>query len=156
MVQFLMDTFVQHVSELDQLLFQDGQERLLKEIDDFIDQFETRQDLFDTAAKMYAQLTVCDKKLNSLKTVELDTTLDKLHQTQHRLDQLLSKTEPRTVHLEEKRQAFLTQQTERKRQIEAQITRESDKIDEYYAKKTRESIYRNLVGSNQWLSLDKK
>jgi hypothetical protein len=54
---------------------------------------------------------------------------------------------------EQERKAFLQSLADRKKKIENEITRESDKIDEYYAKKTRDSIYRNLVGGNQqWLS----
>jgi hypothetical protein len=49
-------------------------------------------------------------------------------------------------------QAFLDQLAQRRKQEEQDLQREYDRLDEHYAKKTRESIYQNLVGSNAWLN----
>lgn len=44
------------------------------------------------------------------------------------------------------REAYLKSKEERRKVFESEIRRKSDELDEYYAKKTRESIYENLVG----------
>jgi hypothetical protein len=53
---------------------------------------------------------------------------------------------------EAQRQAFLDQLAQQRKQEEQALQREYDRLDEHYAKKTRESIYQNLVGSNAWLN----
>jgi hypothetical protein len=45
----------------------------------------------------------------------------------------------------------LQEQGEKQKQIQLELQRESDKMDEMYTKKTRDSIRRHLVGgANQW------
>ena len=92
-------------------------------------------------------MTTCKTKL---ETPSLNDTLNRLEQTIQKLRQL-DPPSPKTEQTQEKRKAYLKQQQERRKQIEAELLKESDQLDEFYAKKTRESIYRNLVGS-QWLS----
>lgn len=54
--------------------------------------------------------------------------------------------------LETQRQEFMDQLQQRRKQEEQDIQRQYDKLEEHYAKKTRDSIYQNLVGSNAWLN----
>lgn len=78
----------------------------------------------------------------------MDDTLKESTFTLNQLQQLLQRieTEP-TTSFEQERKAYLTSLQERKKSIEKEIQRESDTMDEYYAKKTRDSIYRHLVGA---------
>lgn len=54
--------------------------------------------------------------------------------------------------LEEEKQAFMDQLQQQRKAYQQDLQRQYDKMDENHAKKTRESIYRNLVGSNAWLN----
>lgn len=51
----------------------------------------------------------------------------------------------------EKKQKYLDEMKQRKLDRDREIQRKYDQLDEYYSKKTHESTYKNLVGSNQWL-----
>jgi hypothetical protein len=90
-----------------------------------------------------------------MHNLDLSSTVERVTETQKTLEDLLKTvqdTAPKKIPFEQERQAYLMELDERKRQLALEMTRESDKLDEFYAKKTRESIYRNLVGSNhQWL-----
>lgn len=85
----------------------------------------------------------------------MSSTQEELTKTQKTLGALLDAVkETQNKHIkipfELEKQAYLKQQQERKKRLELEIRRESDILDENYAKKTRESIYRNLVGSQNW------
>jgi hypothetical protein len=111
----------------------------------------------DTFAKTYVDLTSCEPKITTtMHNLDLASTLERVLETQTTLETLLQTvqdTQPKKTPFEQERRAYLVERDERKRQLALEMTRESDKLDETYAKKTRESIYRNLVGSNhhQWL-----
>lgn len=76
------------------------------------------------------------------------TTLSQLNLIVEKLEAERSKKEPSPVEIE--REEYKKLLAERKKSMEKEIQRQSDKLDEYYAKQTRESIYRNLVGGNAW------
>lgn len=110
----------------------------------------------DSLAKTYVQLTSCDQKLKSaVSTQAFETTLEKSTLVHNSLAQILEaveqiQTKKMAVPFQPEREAYIVSKEERKKAIENEIRRESDKIDEYYAKKTRDSIYQNLVGGNQY------
>lgn len=85
----------------------------------------------------------------------MSSTQEELAKTQQKLNALLdavkeTQNKHKNIPFELEKQAYLKQQQERKKKLELEIRRESDILDENYAKKTRESIYRNLVGSQNW------
>ena len=120
---------------------------------------QTKQQLItaDSLAKTYVNITTCDSKLKSAVATKTDlsSTQEELTKTQKTLSALLDavkETQNKHINIpfELEKQAYLKQQQERKKRLELEIRRESDILDENYAKKTRESIYRNLVGSQNW------
>lgn len=92
-----------------------------------------------------------------MHNLDLASTLERVTDTQKTLESLLqavqdTQSQPKKIPFEQERRSYLAELDERKRKLALEMTRESDKLDEFYTKKTRESIYRNLVGSNhQWL-----
>lgn len=160
--------------ELDNLIFKHGQEALSRELESFVEEFEvstltffhalnsrysqTKQQLTtaDSLAKTYVNITTCDSKLKTATNrADLSNTQHEIAQTQQKLNTLLDavkETQSRrnNIPFESEKEAFLKQQQERKKKLEQDIRREADLLDETYAKKTRESIYRNLVGSQSW------
>ncbi|KAG2214818.1 hypothetical protein INT46_006610 [Mucor plumbeus] len=152
--------------ELDDLIFKNGQKALHQELESFVQEFEaristlfTKQQLIttDSLAKTYVDITTCDSKLKSAAATKTDlsSTQEELAKTQQKLNALLdavkeTQNKHKNIPFELEKQAYLKQQQERKKKLELEIRRESDILDENYAKKTRESIYRNLVGSQNW------
>ncbi|KAG2196320.1 hypothetical protein INT47_009315, partial [Mucor saturninus] len=133
-------------SELDELIFQKGQTSLQRELHDFVEAFETKKELLelDSLAKTYVQLTNCEGKLKSSAVSQLETTLKEAVRVNDVLNSALKQVESVQVKEEPfraEREAYLKSKEERRKVLESEIRRESDKIDEYYAKKTRESIY---------------
>lgn len=110
----------------------------------------------ESLAKNYVQLTSCEQKLKcGVNNELLETTLGEATAVSNRLTQILdmvhqAQSNQMTEPFQSEREAYLIAREERKKAIENEIRRESDKIDEYYAKKTRDSIYQNLVGNNKW------
>lgn len=51
---------------------------------------------------------------------------------------------------EAKRQAYADEMRNKQQAFDASHRKELDKLDEKYAKLTRESIYANLVGADSW------
>lgn len=160
--------------ELDNLIFKHGQEALSRELGSFVEEFEvstltffhapnsrysqTKQQLTtaDSLAKTYVNITTCESKLKTATNrADLSNTQHEIAQTQQKLNTLLDavkETQSRrnNIPFESEKEAFLKQQQERKKKLEQDIRREADLLDETYAKMTRESIYRNLVGSQSW------
>ncbi|KAI7902269.1 uncharacterized protein BX663DRAFT_512314 [Cokeromyces recurvatus] len=166
MVKFSADTVFTDTSELDKLLFQQAQQRIAEEINEFIEQFETKNDLMtvDLLAKTYSQLTTCETKLSNAtkqaddnhlsSTVTIKTVASKTQQVQDILQNLLQTVEAcqnqkRNSPFYKEKEAYLKKKEERRKQLEKEIRKESDKLEEFYAKKTRESIYNNIVGIHQ-------
>lgn len=110
--------------------------------------------LVDSIAKTYVQLTSCEQKLKSKENTDIVTAtqqksklvLDDLTQALESINQVQAKNN--NLPFQSEREAYLLEREERKKAIENELRRESDKIDEHYAKLTRDSIYRNLVGYN--------
>lgn len=50
------------------------------------------------------------------------------------------------IPFQQERSQYLQEKAERHKKMVSQLQREADKLDEFYSKKTRASIYRNLVG----------
>lgn len=108
----------------------------------------------DSIAKTYVQLTSCEQILknnNELDVVAVTEKKSKL--VLHELSQVLEavnqvQAEKKSLPFQIEREAYLIEREKRKKAIENELRRESDKIDERYAKLTRDSIYRNLVGYN--------
>ncbi|KAI8090414.1 hypothetical protein BDF21DRAFT_411214, partial [Thamnidium elegans] len=63
------------LSQLDDLIFKQGQHQLEQELNDFVQSFETKDELVlvDSIAKSYVQLTSCEQKLKSSENTELVT-----------------------------------------------------------------------------------
>lgn len=101
-------------------------------------------------------MTSCDQKLKKAvdsETLETTlkastTTLEQLKLIIEKLDIERAKKEVSPLELE--REEYIKLLAERKRTMEKDIQRQSDKVDEFYAKQTRDSIYRNLVGGTAW------
>lgn len=158
MAKFSAKPILSDASELDDLIFKNGQTSLAGDLNDFVDNFETSGELLplDSLASTYVQLTSCDQKLKKAvgsETVDAtlkqsSTTLSQLNLIVEKLEAERSKKEPSPVEIE--REEYKKLLAERKKSMEKEIQRQSDKLDEYYAKQTRESIYRNLVGGNAW------
>ncbi|OAC99640.1 hypothetical protein MUCCIDRAFT_114839 [Mucor lusitanicus CBS 277.49] len=144
--------------ELDNLIFKNGQEALSRELESFVEEFETKQQLTtaDTLARTYVNITTCDSKLKlATSKVDLSSTQQQVAKTRQKLNTLLdavkeTQRKHNNIPFESEKEAFLKQQQDRKKALEQDIRREADLLDETYAKKTRESIYRNLVGSQSW------
>ncbi|KAL7315757.1 hypothetical protein PS15m_004936 [Mucor circinelloides] len=158
MVKFCADSITLGACELDNLIFKHGQEALSRELGSFVEEFETKQQLTtaDSLAKTYVNITTCESKLKTATNrADLSNTQHEIAQTQQKLNTLLDavkETQSRrnNIPFESEKEAFLKQQQERKKKLEQDIRREADLLDETYAKMTRESIYRNLVGSQSW------
>lgn len=75
-------------------------------------------------------------------------------QALEQVNSILNQQEKRdsSISLESQRQAFLDELEQRRKQEEQDLQRKYDRLDEHYAKKTRDSIYQNLVGSSAWLN----
>ncbi|KAI8636686.1 hypothetical protein BD408DRAFT_425776 [Parasitella parasitica] len=159
MVKFSANSLTSGACELDDLIFKNGQNILDQELESFVQEFETRQQLLtaDSLAKTFVNITACDLKLKAAAaaTADLSPTQQKINDTQKTLNRLMEAVkETQNKHsnlpFEAEKQAYLKLLQERKKKLEQDIRRESDILDENYAKKTRESIYRNLVGSQDW------
>ncbi|KAL9545416.1 hypothetical protein MBANPS3_007155 [Mucor bainieri] len=158
MVKFSADTITSGACELDNLIFKNGQEVLSRELEAFVEEFETKQQLItaDSLAKTYVNITTCDSKLKAaVPKADLSNTQQEIANTHQKLSTLLDavkETQARhsSIPFASEKEAFLKQQQDRKKKLEQEIRREADLLDETYAKKTRESIYRNLVGSQSW------
>ncbi|KAG2237324.1 hypothetical protein INT48_009057 [Thamnidium elegans] len=156
MTKFTAQSLYSDLSQLDDLIFKQGQHQLEQELNDFVQSFETKDELVlvDSIAKSYVQLTSCEQKLKSSENTELVTAtqqksklvLDDLTQVLESINEV--QAEKNNLPFQSEREAYLIEREERKKAIENELRRESDKIDERYAKLTRDSIYRNLVGYN--------
>ncbi|KAI8881151.1 hypothetical protein K501DRAFT_334938 [Backusella circina FSU 941] len=146
----LMADIVIDLAELNDLLFDHTQQSLERESATFVEHFENLP--VDSLARTYANLTKCNSQLTIAKNSNFEETKDKAIQTQAILNKLLEKnTIQVNDRFEQEKQAFLQEQNKKQKQIQLEMQRESDKMDEIYTKKTRDSIRRNLVGgSNQW------
>ena len=93
---------------------------------------------------------------NASEKDNAQSTLDKSKVTLEQLHQLMdsvktAQTKPRKIPFEKERQEYLALKDEQRKTAEKEIQRELDHLDEYYAKLTRDSIYRNLVnGDTTW------
>ncbi|KAI8369755.1 hypothetical protein BD560DRAFT_490031 [Blakeslea trispora] len=140
-MKFSAATLYTNLSELDHVLFQQGQSQLQQDMVEFVQVFDHPCHTHD-AAMTFAQLTTCKTKLT---VPSLDDTLNKTRQTSETLGQI-RQIQPVQQSSPDK-QAYLEQQQERRKQMEAELLKESDRLEEFYAKKTRDSIYHHLVGS---------
>ncbi|KAK4514777.1 uncharacterized protein ATC70_002380 [Mucor velutinosus] len=158
MVKFTADTITSGACELDDLIFKNGQEALSRELESFVNEFETKQQLTTAGslAKTYVNITTCDSKLKvAASKADLSNTQLEIAKAQQKLSTLLdavkeAQTRNNNIPFESEKEAFLKQQQDRKKKLEQEIRREADLLDETYAKKTRELIHRNLVGSQSW------
>ncbi|CAO3654657.1 unnamed protein product [Mucor fragilis] len=158
MVKFSADSITLGACELDDLVFKNGQEALSRELESFVEEFETKQQLTtaDSLTKTFVDITTCGSKLRTAASkADLSSTQQEMAATQQKLTTLLdavkeAQNRHSNIPFESEKEAFLKQQQDRRKKLEQDIRREADILDETYAKKTRESIYRNLVGSQSW------
>ncbi|KAG0765273.1 hypothetical protein G6F29_007656 [Rhizopus arrhizus] len=149
---FVFDTL--DVSELNKLVFSDTQDKMNEELESFAEQFENGSVSAESLAKTYAALTSCHSKISKHKNIAIDQEITQsLLNTQELLDQALSRFDIKRSNndIQEKQNAYLNEKQKRKKIMLDELRKESDRLDEYYTNKTRESIYKNLVGT-QWIS----
>lgn len=140
------------VAELDKLVFANSQAKLNQELHSFVEHFEKESISSEELAKSYVALTGCHPKLKQTKTV--DSTINtSMEETQQLLEQLLAtiQHEKQSPSLQQEYEEYQKDKDKRKRMALEELRRESDRLDEYYARKTRESIHQHLVGTHQWL-----
>ncbi|KAI9249303.1 hypothetical protein BY458DRAFT_559949 [Sporodiniella umbellata] len=151
---FAVDTT--NVKELNRLIFSETQEKLNNEIDFFAENFDSCPISIESLTKTYATLTGCQATISKNKCLLDPSISQSLNNTQQLLNQALStmsKKQGSIPDSEEKRAAYLAEKELREKALMEELRKKSDQLDEYYTKKTRESIYKNLVGANQWDSI---
>ncbi|KAI8073064.1 hypothetical protein BC940DRAFT_290458 [Gongronella butleri] len=108
----------------------------------------------------FVQLNTCHTQLDKLKAKQDEITNIATQARECRAvvgDVLQVKNEQEqrkqdaSMPLQAQQQAYLDELAARKSKFHAEIQREKDKLEERYAKKTRDTIYRNLVGAD-WFS----
>lgn len=125
---------------------------MTKQLELFVDYFENSNELLEgeELAKTYVQLTSCEKKVTKLKDINLEITVDNVNKVKNTLDELYDRVkkqkQERKLPFADEKEAYLKEKQERLLKLDNELRNETDKIEEYYTKKTRESIYRNLVG----------
>ncbi|KAG1456282.1 hypothetical protein G6F56_006866 [Rhizopus delemar] len=141
--------------ELNQLIFSGTQEKLNKEINSFAEHFENCSVSIDSLTKTYVALTGCSSSISQHKKHVDPDIIQSLTDTQQLLNQALSTCSKKEnfTDVQQRQQAYLAEKQLRKKKMMDELRRESDRLDEHYAKKTRESIYKNLVGADQWSSI---
>ncbi|KAI8328490.1 hypothetical protein BC941DRAFT_444771 [Chlamydoabsidia padenii] len=170
---FEITDLLDNLSQLDTHLFKSTQQSLELDIHAFVSTFDDEIDTSsginhtphispDDLATTFIQLNNCQlhldlaKKQQNIGNWDLNNELNDMKQTMGQVKDILNSQEQKksTVlsPLETQRQQFLDELQQRRKQQEQDIQRQYDKLEEHYAKKTRESIYQNLVGSNAWLN----
>ncbi|KAI9310126.1 hypothetical protein BX666DRAFT_2033444 [Dichotomocladium elegans] len=162
MAHFTAKPILEDLAELDELLFGDAQSHLRSELDFFASHPESSISIGpEELARAYVQLSGCRKRLNSALEKQdqwrevSDTGRETLAKMQD-LDQLLQDLKQRQAEKEPpfaaERAEFLAQLNAEREAVDREIQQQKDKIEEYYARKKRESTYRNLVGTDQtWM-----
>ncbi|SAM01236.1 hypothetical protein [Absidia glauca] len=157
------------LAQLDTHLFKTTQQSIEHDIHTFVSAFDDDKDAFspddmttrhpspDDLATAFIQLNSCQTHLDQANKQGFSDLTHERNAMQQALEQvniILNQQEKRDSNAsrEAQRQAFLDQLAQRRKQEEQDLQREYDRLDEHYAKKTRESIYQNLVGSNAWLN----
>ncbi|KAI8393594.1 uncharacterized protein BYT42DRAFT_541833 [Radiomyces spectabilis] len=155
-----VDNVLKDVGDLDNVLFQKPQQRLQHELGAFVQAFDDNCHSKinpETLASHYVQLVQSVQQLEQAKQCHFDfeeisnqasTTKERLAA----LQDIITQTEhsPETDELDVQRQEFLKMLEQKQKKDLQRWQMEKDKLEEYYTKKTRESTYRNLVGSNAW------
>ncbi|KAG2221879.1 hypothetical protein INT45_012523, partial [Circinella minor] len=150
------------LAKLNNAIFETAQDNLKRDLTEFVQVFENSNHVKeDTLAASYVQLTNCSQSLQAAKTRkdDLQSIINQGNKTQEEmntlstiLEDIKNAQETRTPPFSKERAEFLKQlEMERQEQLK-ELRRQQDKIEEHYAKKTRESTYRNLVGSSFFYS----
>ncbi|CAO3695981.1 unnamed protein product [Rhizopus microsporus] len=142
MVKFTPNALLEDIAELDKLVFANSQAKLNQELHSFVEHFEKESISSEELAKSYVALTGCHPKLNT-----------SMEETQQLLEQLLTtiQHEKQSPSLQQEYEEYQKDKDKRKRMALEELRRESDRLDEYYARRTRDSIHQHLVGTQQWL-----
>ncbi|ORX60491.1 hypothetical protein DM01DRAFT_1332640 [Hesseltinella vesiculosa] len=115
--------------------------------------------------KAFVSLSSCPAQLDLVTNngQELSQLAEEMKQSRNMIDQtrqVLHNQEQRRelahLPLQQEKQQYLTDLERRKKDFYAQWQHQTDKLEETFAKKTRDSIFRNLVGADQWFSAGKK
>ncbi|ORZ17957.1 hypothetical protein BCR42DRAFT_412850 [Absidia repens] len=163
---------LENLSQLDTHLFKATQQSLEQDLSSFVVAFDGESETTSTStdstqfttddlALAFIQLNNCQTHLDLAKKQkndwnDLSEELDNLHHTVDEVRDVIKSREQRETQasspLEEEKKAFMCQLQQQRREYDQDLQRQFDKMEENHVKKTRDSIYRNLVGSNVWLN----
>ncbi|KAG0175249.1 hypothetical protein DFQ28_002107 [Apophysomyces sp. BC1034] len=147
-------------SELHHAFFGTAQGNLQRALAEFVNVFEVNQQhtqekdkegTIEALADKYVQLSGCHEQMSLASQTqhewsEAAKTADEIRQELEATHAGLVQHESRTSRFADERAQFLADIQKRRREHEQQVQKQQDRLDEHYAKKTRESIYCNLVG----------
>ncbi|CDH55794.1 predicted protein [Lichtheimia corymbifera JMRC:FSU:9682] len=165
MARFNVDPILKDVDEFGNALFGSAHAHLQNNIDDFVRTFdETHPESGtrvgpDALAVAFVQLSNCSQKLQVHQKQD-DGCWDDLvkysqqtRQTMDDLDKTLKDAQEKQMiqgpPFAAEREEYLKKIQEDRHKFERELQRQRDKIEEYYAKRTRESTLSNLVGAKQ-------
>ncbi|KAI9488720.1 hypothetical protein BDB00DRAFT_32338 [Zychaea mexicana] len=162
MAHFTAQPIKEDLAQLDHAIFETAHRNLRRDLTEFVHVFEESDHVKeDTLAAAYVQLTNCGQSLQTAKTREDDlqsaiTQGNKVREDMNTLETVLQDVkhayETKTPPFAVERAEFLKQLEKERQDHLKELRRQQDKIEEHYAKKTRESTYRNLVGSSFFYS----
>ncbi|CAO3598565.1 unnamed protein product [Absidia cylindrospora] len=149
-------------------LFRATRQSLEQDLGAFVVAFDNESDATSSAhftsddlALAFIQLNNCQTHLDLAKKQkndweDLSEELDNLRHTVDQVRDVIKSQEQRETQtllpLEEEKKAFMGLLRQQQKEYHQDLQRQFDKMEENHVKKTRDSIYRNLVGSNVWLN----
>ncbi|KAI8149801.1 hypothetical protein BJV82DRAFT_584695 [Fennellomyces sp. T-0311] len=160
MAHFTSQPITEDLSQLDNAIFKTAQRNLRQDLAEFVKVFEETDHVNkDTLASSYVQLSTCSRSLQTAETRKDDlqgviTAGNEVQENMNAIETVLQEVknaqESRTPPFAAERAEFMAKlEAERQEQLK-EIRRQQDKLEEHYAKKTRESTYRNLVGASSF------
>ncbi|KAI7876022.1 hypothetical protein K492DRAFT_210603 [Lichtheimia hyalospora FSU 10163] len=162
MARFNVDPILKDLDDFGNALFGSAHAHLQKNVDDFVRTFdETHPESGtrvgpDALAVAFVQLSNCSQKLQVNKQVGWDDLVKHSQQTRQTMDDLdktLQDAQEKQMMqgppFATEREKYLKTLQEDRKKFERELQRQKDKIEEYYAKRTRESTLSNLVGAKQ-------
>ncbi|KAI8977944.1 hypothetical protein BDB01DRAFT_852776 [Pilobolus umbonatus] len=138
MTKFTADSLWMDIHDLENNVLRRVENRLQSELETFVKEFETLSITMETD-----KLDGCEDKLTK------NRNLDQLIQDVTDTNAIMSSipVHPRIL-FEEEKEAYRLTLDKRRKELENEIQRQSDRIESNYAKMTRDSIHRHLVGSH--------
>ncbi|CAO3623854.1 unnamed protein product [Cunninghamella blakesleeana] len=163
--------------QLDNSIFKKGQDSIQQDLTLFVSAFDDTPTATPTSTSSppspsiqivntdqltaaFVKLNACHSQLEVAKGKQdeynqLLTDLKDVNQQVKQLQTIMSNQEHHNdiilSPIMEKKQKYLEEMKQRRLDRDREIQRKYDQLDEYYSKKTHESTYKNLVGSNHWL-----